>query len=240
VTNKAGNELSCSSQEEERQDRCRQDRRLPALRFSARVPHVLADRIRRLRTIPGVGSITALTWALEIGDISRFRTIKNDQLLRTLRRRTKLGGQGDAHAALEAAQQAYPANAGSARCFKTSTRGASTAGASPNRTPTHTETRSEYADSTRRQAHPHAFEHRGGLHYAHLTESHQAAAMMKLEAFKAERMIAEYETHDRILRRCSNPPQVSPHRCILRGMASQRVRIELTHKSLAPYSSLFS
>jgi transposase len=38
---------------------------------------VLADRIRRLRTIPGVGPITALTWALEIGDVSRFRTIKN-------------------------------------------------------------------------------------------------------------------------------------------------------------------
>ena len=38
---------------------------------------MLADRIRRLRTIPGVGPITALTWALEIGDVSRFRTIKN-------------------------------------------------------------------------------------------------------------------------------------------------------------------
>ena len=38
---------------------------------------LLADRIRRLRTIPGVGPITALTWALEIGDVSRFRTIKN-------------------------------------------------------------------------------------------------------------------------------------------------------------------
>ena len=37
---------------------------------------LLADRIRRLRTIPGVGPITALTWALEIGDVSRFRTIK--------------------------------------------------------------------------------------------------------------------------------------------------------------------
>ena len=37
---------------------------------------MLADRIRRLRTIPGVGPITALTWALEIGDVSRFRTIK--------------------------------------------------------------------------------------------------------------------------------------------------------------------
>jgi len=38
---------------------------------------VLAERIKRLRTIPGVGPITALTWALEIGDVSRFRTIKN-------------------------------------------------------------------------------------------------------------------------------------------------------------------
>jgi transposase len=37
---------------------------------------LLADRLERLRTIPGVGPITALTWALEIGDASRFRTIK--------------------------------------------------------------------------------------------------------------------------------------------------------------------
>jgi transposase len=37
---------------------------------------MLADRIKRLRTVPGVGPITALTWALEIGDVSRFRTIK--------------------------------------------------------------------------------------------------------------------------------------------------------------------
>jgi transposase len=38
---------------------------------------VLADRIKRLRTVPGVGPIIiALTWALEIGDVSRFRTTK--------------------------------------------------------------------------------------------------------------------------------------------------------------------
>ena len=37
---------------------------------------VLAERTKRLRTVPGVGPITALTWALEIGDVSRFRTIK--------------------------------------------------------------------------------------------------------------------------------------------------------------------
>ena len=37
---------------------------------------MLAERIKRLRTISGVGPITALTWALEIGDVARFRTIK--------------------------------------------------------------------------------------------------------------------------------------------------------------------
>jgi transposase len=37
---------------------------------------LLADRVKRLRTVPGVGPITALTWALEIGDISRFRSIR--------------------------------------------------------------------------------------------------------------------------------------------------------------------
>ena len=37
---------------------------------------LLADRLKRLRTVPGVGPITALTWALEIGDVSRFRSIK--------------------------------------------------------------------------------------------------------------------------------------------------------------------
>jgi len=37
---------------------------------------VLADRIERLRTVPGVGPITALTWALEMGDVSRFPSIR--------------------------------------------------------------------------------------------------------------------------------------------------------------------
>lgn len=37
---------------------------------------LLAERIKRLRTVPGVGPITALTWALEMGDISRFRSIR--------------------------------------------------------------------------------------------------------------------------------------------------------------------
>ena len=37
---------------------------------------LLAERVRRLQTIPCVGRITALTWALEMGDISRFRSIR--------------------------------------------------------------------------------------------------------------------------------------------------------------------
>jgi transposase len=37
---------------------------------------LLSDRLKRLRTIPGVGPITALTWVLEVGDTSRFRSIK--------------------------------------------------------------------------------------------------------------------------------------------------------------------
>jgi hypothetical protein len=37
---------------------------------------MLSKRLRRLRTVPGVGSITALTWALEIGDFTRFRSVK--------------------------------------------------------------------------------------------------------------------------------------------------------------------
>jgi transposase len=37
---------------------------------------LLSERLRRLRTIPGVGAITALTWALEIGDYTRFQSVK--------------------------------------------------------------------------------------------------------------------------------------------------------------------
>ena len=37
---------------------------------------LLAARIERLKTVPGVGPITALSWALEVGDVSRFRTAK--------------------------------------------------------------------------------------------------------------------------------------------------------------------
>ena len=35
---------------------------------------MLANKIRLLRTVPGVGPITALTWALEVGNVPRFRS----------------------------------------------------------------------------------------------------------------------------------------------------------------------
>jgi transposase len=46
------------------------------LRVLERDP-VLAARVERLSTIPSVGLITALTWALEIGEVSRFASLKH-------------------------------------------------------------------------------------------------------------------------------------------------------------------
>src|SRR5260370_35950339 len=37
---------------------------------------LLVERGERLMTIPAVGPITALTWALEVGDVQRFSSIK--------------------------------------------------------------------------------------------------------------------------------------------------------------------
>jgi transposase len=37
---------------------------------------LLVDRVERLMTIPAVGPITALAWALEVGDVRRFSSIK--------------------------------------------------------------------------------------------------------------------------------------------------------------------
>jgi transposase len=38
---------------------------------------VLKARVERLLTIPGVGPVTALTWVLEIGEVSRFSSVKD-------------------------------------------------------------------------------------------------------------------------------------------------------------------
>ena len=37
---------------------------------------LLMDRVERLMSIPAVGPITALTWALEVGEVQRFSSIK--------------------------------------------------------------------------------------------------------------------------------------------------------------------
>jgi transposase len=47
-----------------------------ALTSSLENDPLLSERLRRPRTIPGMGPITALTWALEIGDYTRFRSAK--------------------------------------------------------------------------------------------------------------------------------------------------------------------
>jgi transposase len=47
-----------------------------ALMSSLQGDPLLAERIPSLKTVPGVGPITALTGALEIGDVSRFRSVK--------------------------------------------------------------------------------------------------------------------------------------------------------------------
>ena len=74
---------------------------------------LLADRLRRLRTIPGVGPITALSWALEVGDTSRFRSIKQAiSYCGLCSAEKRLSRQGDADADLEAEEQAHPAGAG--------------------------------------------------------------------------------------------------------------------------------
>ena len=47
-----------------------------ALVRSLETDSLLIDRVERLMTIPAVGPITALTWALEVGEVQRFSSIK--------------------------------------------------------------------------------------------------------------------------------------------------------------------
>jgi transposase len=47
-----------------------------ALVRSLRTDPLLAERVQRLMTIPAVGPLTALTWALEAGEAQRFSSIK--------------------------------------------------------------------------------------------------------------------------------------------------------------------
>ncbi len=47
-----------------------------ALVRSLRRDPLLHARVERLRTVPGVGPITALTWVLEVDDVARFHSVK--------------------------------------------------------------------------------------------------------------------------------------------------------------------
>jgi transposase len=47
-----------------------------ALIHSLQQDRLLLERLERLMSIPGIGPITALTWALEIGEVQRFSSIK--------------------------------------------------------------------------------------------------------------------------------------------------------------------
>ena len=64
-------ELTQSSHESAKYFEARQKQLVAAL---AQRP-ALAERVERLMTIPGVGQITALTWALEVDDPHRFATV---------------------------------------------------------------------------------------------------------------------------------------------------------------------
>ena len=47
-----------------------------ALIRSLQQDRLLTERVERLMSIPGIGPITALTWALEVGEVQRFLSIK--------------------------------------------------------------------------------------------------------------------------------------------------------------------
>ena len=79
---------------------------------------LLAERLEQLRTVSGVGPITALTWALEIGDVARFRSIKQAISYCGLCEAEKSSAdKAMQHAHFQAAQQARPASAGGSHCF---------------------------------------------------------------------------------------------------------------------------
>jgi transposase len=52
------------------------DKMESALIHSLQQDPLLAERVERLMRIPGIGPITALTWALEIGEVQRISSIK--------------------------------------------------------------------------------------------------------------------------------------------------------------------
>jgi transposase len=76
ATNPDINEGLCSLLRVCRETVVRLQRTESALVRSLERDSLLRDRVERLMTIPAVGPITALTWALEVGDVGRFSSIK--------------------------------------------------------------------------------------------------------------------------------------------------------------------
>src|SRR6266852_3678770 len=76
ATNPEINEGLCSLLRLCRETVVRLQRTESALVRSLERDSLLMDRVERLMTIPAVGPITALTWALEVGDAKRFSSIK--------------------------------------------------------------------------------------------------------------------------------------------------------------------
>jgi transposase len=76
ATNADINEGLCSLLRVCREMVVRLQRTESALVRSLERDSLLLDRVERLMTIPAVGPITALTWALEVGDVQRFSSIQ--------------------------------------------------------------------------------------------------------------------------------------------------------------------
>lgn len=78
-----------------------------ALIRSVQHDRLLAESVEQLMSIPAIDPITALTWALEIGEVQRFSSIKKGRrLLRAMRRGEEFWQHRAAHAAVQTAQQA--------------------------------------------------------------------------------------------------------------------------------------
>jgi transposase len=79
-----------------------------ALIRSLRNDRFLAERVERLMSIPAVGPITALTWALEIGEVQPVLVDQEGrELLWPVWRPAKFGRSCAAYAAVQTAEQAF-------------------------------------------------------------------------------------------------------------------------------------
>jgi transposase len=68
---------------------------------------LLVERVERLMTIPAVGPITALTWALEVGDVQRFSSIRKPSATAGCVAQRRVPATRCNAPAVEAAQQTF-------------------------------------------------------------------------------------------------------------------------------------